>query len=201
MLCKPHDLCTRLPARRLLFSRYSVVVSATKYLDPSHARTGGEDLSVLTNRAEPVSKKPERIRQTAAVDSADALKSLNSIVPLMEGDASVSWARCGSCELQDRRNEKETCVAALTSRGHDRDVKGSRGGYALPVLLLLFGFLSNIIDASSQSHSRPARSCSMYAGYGPRDEELRRRSVTRRRRRWNLRVSERDVLIVGQPLQ
>ena len=64
----------------------------------------------------------------------------------------------------------------------------------------VFGFLSNIINASSQSQF-PASTESLYASYGPRDEELRHRSVTRRRRRWNLRVSERDVLIVDQPLQ
>jgi hypothetical protein len=65
---------------------------------------------------------------------------------------------------------------------------------------ILFGFLSNVIHASSQSHF-PASTESLYASYGPRDEELRHRPVPRRRRRWNLRVSERDVRIVGQPLQ
>jgi hypothetical protein len=68
----------------------------------------------------------------------------------------------------------------------------------------LFAFLSNIVNACSQSHF-PASTESLYASYGPRDEESLHRSVTQRSRRWNLRVSERDVLIVDQwphqPLQ
>ncbi len=64
----------------------------------------------------------------------------------------------------------------------------------------VFGFLSNIVSACSQSHF-PASAESLYASYGPRDEEPRHRSVTQCSRRWNLRVSERDVMIVDQPLQ
>jgi hypothetical protein len=53
----------------------------------------------------------------------------------------------------------------------------------------IFGFLSNLINSSSQSHF-PASTESLYASYGPRDEEALHRSVTRRSRQWPSGISE-----------